>query len=182
MSLTVASAAMVAAIVSPQLREEMKGTTIDDSQRNKANGSHSITKILEYLEQNAALENKGAKTNMQMDWMGRILPPVCSPYRVSDREKDDQMCDSLLAELAKLAPRAVESARSLTEHGMNNLENAERSSGMEESFEGKLRGILPKSLYLKRDSVDKVADIGEDHYRFRGLDLFDFTLHKIMRD
>jgi hypothetical protein len=50
------------------------------------------------------------------------------------------------------------------------------------AFETKLRSIVPLSLYLGKDGIDKIADVEGDRFRIRGLDKFNFGLHRIKRD
>lgn len=50
------------------------------------------------------------------------------------------------------------------------------------AFETKLRSILPLSLYLGKEGIDKIADVEGDRFRIRGLDKFNFGLHRIKRD
>ena len=175
-SLTVASAAMLAVIVSPQLREEMSSDSKSDPQDVISNGSHSTATILEYLNQHAAMDFNVATADGELDWThtNPSGPPV--------REGGDKLCDSLLTELAKLAPLAAESAYGYHAQGTNKSESGDGKSGMVGSFEGKLREILPTPLYLTRESVSMIADVDKDHYRVRGLDLFDFSLHSIKRE
>ena len=110
-----------------------------------------------------------------------------APHAILARGTNDQSCDSLFAQLAKLAPLAVKSALSVYPHCINEDGTNESKCDIDEemeagSFELKLRDTLPASLYLTRDSVSKIADTGGDHHRVRGLDLFDFDLHRIKRD
>lgn len=184
MSLTVTCATMLAAILSPQLREEMIGF-VDDT---KANRNYGISTILKYLDQQATMNSNGAESSGNISWMGAIpsSSPMGLPHAVLDRGKNDQSCDSLFAELAKLAPLAVKSTYNGIAHRINQDGSDECKSdkdGTEAgSFESKLRELLPASLYLTRDSVSKIADTELDHHRVCGLDLFDFGLHGIKRD
>ena len=50
------------------------------------------------------------------------------------------------------------------------------------AFEIKLRSIMPASLMLSAEGIDKIASIGKDKYRVGGLSKYTYSLHQIRQN
>jgi hypothetical protein len=50
------------------------------------------------------------------------------------------------------------------------------------TFQTKIRSIVPPSLYFTKEAIDAIAEVANDRYRIRGLEKFNFGLHRIKRD